>query len=79
MAYRAAVQALSGRTVLEIVIIELLDPHIAAATRVICDAQWQAANIKVFIIFPTIYNLFSMTDFTTSIFHNNKGPACRCV
>lgn len=32
-------------------------------------------------IFPTIYNLFSMTDFTTSIFHVNKGPAfsaCKC-
>lgn len=41
-----------------------------------CEAQWQAANIKVFISFPTIYNLFSMTDFTTSIFHN-KEPALR--
>lgn len=26
-------------------------------------------------IFPTIYNLFGMTDFTTAILRNNKGAA----
>lgn len=26
-------------------------------------------------IFPTIYNSFSMTDFTTAILRNNKGAA----
>lgn len=41
-----------------------------------------ACKHKGVYIFPTIYNLFSMTDFTTSIFHNNKEPAssvCECV
>lgn len=50
MAHRAtAVQAFNSHTVLEIVRIELHDPHMAAVTWVICEAQWQAANIKVFI------------------------------
>lgn len=76
MAHRApTVRALNSHTVLETIRIELLHPHMAAVTWVTCEAQWQAADIKVFISFLTIYNLFSMTDFTTSIFHNNKGPA----
>lgn len=59
MAHRSTtVQALNGHTVLETVRMELLDPHMAAVTRVICEAQWQAADIKVFISFPqfTIYS-----------------------
>lgn len=56
MAHRATtVKAFNSHTVLETVRIELLDPHMAAVT---CEAQWQAANIKVFISFPqfTIYS-----------------------
>lgn len=59
MAQRATtVQLLNSHTLLETARIELLDPHMAAVSWVICEAQWQAANIKVFISFSqfTIYS-----------------------
>lgn len=52
------VQLLNSHPVLEAVRIELLDPHMPGVSWVICEAQWQAADIKVFISFPqfTIYS-----------------------
>lgn len=63
-------RALNSHTVLETIRIELLDPHMAAVTWVTCEAQWQAADIKVFISFPqfTIYSawLTSQLPFSTT-------------
>lgn len=46
---------------------------------VICEAQRMSANIKGASAFLTIYNLFSMTDFTSSIFQNNTSPSFSIV
>lgn len=87
MAHRATtVQAFNSHTVLETVRIELLDPHMAAVAWVICEAQWQAANIKVFISFPqfTIYSAwltsqlpFSMTTKNQLLVRVSVGSECR--
>lgn len=67
-----------ARPALETVRIEPLDPHMAAVSWVICEAQWQAANIKVFISFPqfTIYSawLTSQLPFSTT----TKYQFCVC-
>ena len=51
-------QALDSQTVLENVRKEQPDPHMPVVSWVICEAQWPAANIKVFISFLqfTIYS-----------------------
>lgn len=79
-------QAFNSHTVLDTVRIEQLDPHTAAVTWVICEAQWQATHIKVFISFPqfTIYSawLTSQLPFSTTtknqlLVRVSVGSECR--